>query len=626
MGIGRQVRLVEGARVLSLTSDPYVLQAKGGWSSAAGSVTLVVLTRATTMAEMERQVVAVQQVLARAALYESAMVGERVELWMKTCDNLTLTAELGATWRVTRVRGGRVAVELLGGLAAAPNALLTITLEVDGVWQRQLAAPVLEALTGAGSVISGSNGGLTTNNAATALWARRLRWSSSTGITLRYFWTYAAGSNHVNLGRLGGNMRCYWGHSASRFYILDNGALSAETAVMALTAGRTYEVVARWSSGTISVFVDGVRQAHTIGAVTWAANPDTYRLIETDAASGVQQFASVQAWPSALSDAEITAMAVWGRPEGELAWCIPPADDKCTNAAYRIYNGPGAAPGPLRVMLRGGSQDYGKIGLAWRMLRAPGTLRFEAESGTLGGMTASNSNAAASGGSQARFTPTATGWNTQVTVTLAANPADVAAMQGEYRLYLAGYDSAAAVQTNRVRWRLVVAGVAGEWSEARAFAAVATRSLVELGTLTLPPGNWPAETLAATTTGYGSAYVRLEVQVENSIGSGGGTLDLDALYLAPAEAEGTATGTIDVSDVDGLLDYSSTPPAFLVVQDQRSLEFGGWLSYAGDDLLLPPSAGGAAGQLMLWWYRSATEELYPNDVCDAWLFYAPRWL
>jgi hypothetical protein len=75
-----------------------------------------------------------------------------------------------------------------------------------------------------------------------------------------------------------------------------------------------------------------------------------------------------------------------------------------------------------------------------------------------------------------------------------------------------------------------------------------------------------------------------------------------------------------------LMDWHTEPPVMITIQDERSLEFGGWGSYAGDDLLLPPSAGSAGGSLMVWWYRSSAEEFYPNDLCDVLIFYSPRWL
>jgi hypothetical protein len=623
---GRQVRLVWGDDYLSLSSSTYKLQADNGWISQGTGLALRVLVECDSMAEMERRITAVRQVIARAVAYQDRMVGPRVEIWTKTCDDLETVAELGATWVAKRVRGGRVEVQHLGGIAAAPNAILTVVLDVNPEWQRCKVASVMEATTGASSVSSTSEGGITLANAAVDLYARRQRWSSSTGLTGRVFWTFASGSNQLAFLRLSGTMRCFYGFAAERFYIYDEAGNYAESAVTKLVAGTTYEVTFAWSATNMKIWLDGVEIATRKGAPTWPTDPATYRVIASDASSGTQNILSVQVWPTALTGTQAIGLAAWGRPEPELLWCAPPSDTKATNAVYKIHNTPGSAPAPLRILLDGDSQDFARVALALRMYQHPTALRFECESGSLGANTAANSNAAASGGSQARFTPASTAWSTEVTVTVAANPAAVAAMQGEYRLYLAGYDSAAAVQINQVRWRLVVAGVAGDWSDAYAFGAVSTRSMMQMDTMALAPGNWPQETVVATSTEYGGAFATIEIQVSNKSGSGGGTLDLDALILAPAMMEGSITATLDVSAVHLLMDWCSDPPAFILVSSLTSLEFGGWGSYAGDDFLLPPSAGSEAGALAIWWYRSSTEEFYPNDLCDVLLYYAPRWL
>jgi hypothetical protein len=623
---GRQVRLVWGSNYLSLSNSTYKLQADNGWSSQGTGLALRVLVQCSSMAEMERKISAVRQVIARAVAYQDRMVGPQVEVWTKTCDDLETVAELGATWITKRVRSGRVEVQHLGGVAAAPHAILTVVLDVEPEWQRCQLASVLEATTGSESVSSSSEGGITLANAAVDLYARRQRWTSSTGLTGRVFWTFASGSNELTFLKLSTTMRCCYLFATEKFLIYEEAGNYAESAAVKLTAGQTYEVTFAWSASNMKIWLNGVEIATRTGAPTWPTDPATYRVIASSISSGTQTILSVQVWPTALTGAQAIALAAWGRPEGELVWCKPAIDNKATNALYYLHNTPGSAPAPLRILLDGDAQDFAKAALAMGMYRHPTAVRFECESGSLGANTAANSNAAASGGSQARFTPADKLWSTEVTITLAATPAAVAAMQGEYRLYLAGYDSAAAVQINRVRWRLVVAGVAGDWSDAFAFGAVATRSMMPMDLMALAPGNWPSETVVATSTEYGGAFVTVEIQVSNTTGSGGGTLDLDALYLAPAEAEGAITATLDVSAVHLLMDWCSDPPAFILVSSLTSLEFGGWGSYAGDDLLLPPSAGGAAGALAVWWYRSSTEEFYPNDLCDVLLFYAPRWL
>jgi hypothetical protein len=175
-----------------------------------------------------------------------------------------------------------------------------------------------------------------------------------------------------------------------------------------------------------------------------------------------------------------------------------------------------------------------------------------------------------------------------------------------------------------VRFRLVVAGQAEEWSEAKGATTVGTYSLVDLGTVRIPPGEWPAEALAATTDVHGGSYVTLEVQACNTTGSGGGTLDLDAVYLLPAEAEGTLDLVLDVSAYYGLLDFTGERASFIGVADPRSLEFAAWGAYPGDRLELPPSTQ-EGGTLMLRWLRDTQGQAYMNDVCDVWLYYEPRW-
>lgn len=625
MTIGRQVQLAWGSQRLSLNDSTYILQADDGWQSAGAELALRVLVKASTMAEMERRITTVRQALSRAAAYQERMVGDPVEIWTKTCDDLATVAEFGATWLVKRIRYGRVHVQHIGGTAATPNAILTIVLSVDEAWQRALPQSMLECTAGVVNLSSLPEGGLWTVGAV-SLYAQRMRWTSSSGLTARFFWTYGKGSGQINMIRLSAAMRCYWGPLASRFYVLDNASTWAETAVLTLTGGRTYEVVVRWGYNSMSVFVDGVKLANYAGVISWPSNPETYRVIETDELSGSQQFLSVQIWPTALSDAEVAALVAGGRPAPELAWYESPTDIKARNAAYVLHNGPGEAPAALRLLVAPTGQAQAQVRLAQRALRRPGTWRMECESGTLGANTASNSNAAASGGSQARFTPADVSWGTRVTSTIAATPSLLAAMQGEYRLYLAGYDSAGSIQINQVRWRLVVSGVAGDWSEARAFSAVGKRLLLDLGTMTLPPGNWPWETINATTNVItGSTFAIVELQARNSTGSGGGTLDMDALFLAPAEAEGMALAAIGTS-TPLVLDWTREPPAWVIARDVRSLEFGGWGDYTGDDMTLAASAGDTAGMLLALWLRDGADEFYPNDEAAVQLFYASRWL
>jgi hypothetical protein len=75
-----------------------------------------------------------------------------------------------------------------------------------------------------------------------------------------------------------------------------------------------------------------------------------------------------------------------------------------------------------------------------------------------------------------------------------------------------------------------------------------------------------------------------------------------------------------------VLDWTSDPPSFVVARDLRSLEFGGWGDYTGDDISLPPSPGSTAAVLTAQWLRDAADEFYPNDAAAVYWYYSSRWL
>lgn len=386
-----------------------------------------------------------------------------------------------------------------------------------------------------------------------------------------------------------------------------------------------FQAPANATTNYVSLYAPSAAGTAYYDAVSLKRNvePETFTVFAPYTAA--QTLLSWQLWPEALTDAQCAALYAGGRPEPELLCYAAPTDEKATNAYYRLYNAPGDAPGRLRLLLSSSDtddQDQVRVGLRPRRIQT--THKWECESGTLGSNTAANSNSDASGGSQARFTPSADTSVVRVTVVIAPDPDDVAAMQGEYRVLLAGYDSAGSVGVNLIKWRLAVAGQYEDFSDEFAFAAVSTRSLLDLGTLSIPPGAWPEESVTAVTDEHAGSYVTLELHVRNTLGSGGGTLDMDALYLFPVEREGVWTGDFDVSDLIAVIDHASDPPAAVAVADEHSLEFARWGAWVGDMLELTPAAG-AAGSLMLYWYRNGVEQAFPNDTSDVWLFYRPGW-
>lgn len=630
----RSAKLVRGSVEISINASPYSF-VEESWSDGGTSLELVVLIKASTWADVERSVSALQRMMTQAAYYAQAGSGDPVYIYSKTCDALSYTAEIGATWRRKMVLGGSARVTKSMASPTDVSAWVTLALSVKASWLRAAAVPVIEATSG----LAGYAGGGLSVSASTAAYVKRLAFTSTTGVTARFFWLYASpGLTQVNFMRLSASFRAYYGAS-SGFVIRDDAGFSAG-GLYSVSAGVVYDVVCRWTASEMAVFVNGTKVASRVGATTWPTIPNRYKLVELDAAAPSQNMLSAQVWPTALSDTEIETLANWGRPDPELPFAITPTDGATptpvenTSAIYKLYNTPGDAPARLRPIVAGYTADYDALAVQVRTNGVPRAstggpvVKFECESGSLGANTASTADAAASAGNVARFTPAATTWAVRTTIAVCADAVHMDPYQGRWRLMLQAKDNAAAIQINSIRWRYKVAGVAGDYSDEVSLPSVSTRCLVDLGELTLPPTAWPEGAPASAGTEYSGSYLVIEIETSNSTGSGGGTLDLDALYLAPADLEATATATTwDVSDQVLFLDFASDPPAPCVLYDTWStVEWGGSVTWEGNALELPPTTDPDDGALLwLYAYRDTSYQALPKDTLWAWLQILPGW-
>lgn len=609
--MGRQLQLRCENTILDLNNSTYTLLAANGFVSVGNMLEIKVLVRPKKLAELDQLTAPINRLLSAAKNEDPP-----VYVYTKTCDDLIETAEIGATWLRKRVRGGKLVVYPLTGTAAEPISYLVLKLDTEDMWRRAVVAPFIECNAN-DYIMALDNGGITVNNVA--LTARRKSWTSQSGVVARYRWL-AANGDCTFFSVAGTSIAAYWNNAEKRFSMRDNASppRQIQSAQYTFAADEEVDVIFGWfANQKMCIIVNGV--AFEIIGCSFA-QADMYTLFQP---IGPQVLQSAQVWPAnSIKIDDLRNLHTWGRPEAELAYVIPPPNDKNTNCWYKIYNVPGEMPAGLRIIARAKTTNEDQLALALRPYRIPNAVAFECEDGTPGAATTKVLDTSASGSYVMRFTPTDMFSATRVTIVFAANPENIAT--GDYRLFLACKDNATAVNTNLVKYRIRVGGVYGEYSDEVACGVVGVRSLLDLGTFSLPPGAWPEESDSAATRGYGTSYGTIELAIRNTLGSAGGTFDLDCLYLTPMEYEGAAIMPDWNSQTQwAVLDWTGRPSGILAY-DERSLEFGGWADWTGDVLEVPPGINSGG----LWGYalRNTSEEAYPNDEIDLLLFYEPRWM
>jgi len=631
----RSVKLVRGGQELSFNASPYSL-IDGTWNDRGDQLAFGLLIKCGSWAEAERDLAGIQKLLTQAAYADQYGTGDTTYVWTKTCDAISAVAEIGATWKRKAVRGGSASIAKWMQSPTELSVWIDVTVGVDRLWSRVQPAPVMEELAG----LTGNGSGGLIITAGKTPQVKRLGWTSSTGLTVRFFWNRpTTGASQLSFVRLDGNFRVYYNLSTSFLRIQDTAG-EGNSSVVPLASG-VHEIVMRWTTTTQDVFVDGVKRVTWSGSTTWPSAPERYKLIETEAANGDQEFYSAQVWAAALKDSEIEALAGWGMPEPELPFVITPADGATptpvqnTGAVWKLYNTPGTMPARVKALVLGYTANYDVVDFGVHTSDVPRpatggpTVKFECEGGTLGANTASTVVAGTSGGSVARFTPANTSWAARTTLTICSAVAAISVYKGRWRLMLNAKDNASAVQINSIRWQLKVAGQSiNGYSEVFSLPAVGKQCLIDLGDIVIPPVSWPEGAVTSVGTEYVGSYLTIEIEAMNSIVSGGGTLDLDALYLAPADLEASATATTWV--VAGQLlnmDFASQPAApSLIFDTWRNVEWGGAVTWEGNVLELPPSVGADDGALFwLYAYRDTAYEARPQDTVFAWWFLSPTW-
>lgn len=642
----RSLKLVSRGEELTLSSGQNPALVEESWNDQGDGVQFTILYQDLTWNAVKSFMHRLQLLLSQASRDAESLSGSPVYLYSKTCDSVSTIAEFGPTWKMKRILSGLVKLEKTTNNPNRVAAWLTISVATEIYWRRCQPVNPLEHGTLA-AVDHPAAGTLSlAQGSSSHLFYRKIGWTAATGVTVRYLWQYRSPmDSQLSFMRVGGSsFRLYYGPSWYGFAFLDESAQRFSTSSFTMISGQVYDLVLRLGTSHASLFVDGVLAGSYSSALSWPSYSNRHPILSYDAGTGVAQYLrGLQVWPTLLTDAEVASLTSWGRPDAELPLLVTPADGATptpvenTSSRYSLVAVPGTAPAPLRTLVAGYVTAFRKViaGIRQGGVPRPSTFstlvtKYEAESGTLGSGVTSVVDSSASNGNVARYTPTSSAWAARVTVTLAADAANVTVLRGTWRLLVLVKDSASVLQTNSLRYCLNIAGQRiTDYSEEVSAPALSTRSLVDLGTLQIPPSQWSRTALASTGTQYVGNYLTLEIQVYNSIGTGGGTLDIDALYLVPVDAELEAlTPTWSVSNQVVSLDFVNDPPTSeLLFSTWSAAEWAGLVDYLGDSLEVPPNLGVDDNSLLvLQVQRDTLGQTYPKDTSWVYVQIQPRWV
>lgn len=641
----RSLKLVSRGEELFLSSGQNPALVEESWDDRGDGVQFTILYQSRTWNDVSAFIQRLQLFLAQATRDAEGLSGRPVHLYTKNCDAIGATAEFGPTWRMKRILGGGTKIERTMTSPSQVAVYLSVSLVTEEYWRRSQSVSLLEHALSS-TVDLPAQGVLSiTPGASSHLYYRKRTWTPSTGVTVRFLWQYRLPmDSQLAFMRVGtSTFRLYFGPSWNGFSFADEAAQRFSTGSLTMVANQVYDLVLRLGNTYASLHVDGTLVGSYSSPLSWPTVPSRHPILSYDAGTGTAQYLrGLQVWPTLLSDQEVVSLTEWGIPEPELPLLVIPSDGagptqvENTSSRYGLVSLPGTAPAPLRVVVAGSGTNYRRVlaGLRRGSVPKPSALsalvtKYEGEAGSLGPGVVSTADASASNGLVARYTPTTTTWATRVSFSLAADAADVDRLRGTWRLLALVKDSATVLQTNSLRYCICVAGQrVTPYSDEVSAPSLATRSLVDLGLVQLPPSQWSQSALVSTGTQYSGTFMTLDLQSANSVGSGGGTLDIDAIYLFPADAElEVLTPNWVVATQVASMDFISDPVAVeLLFSTWAAAEWAGVGNYLGDALEVPPSLGPNDNSLLvLQVQRDELGQTFPRDPSWAYVQLQPRW-